>query len=109
MHYIRKIGILIIQRNIQCRVLRKCFRFYLVFVTAIFGLLWLPSLVVNDSSYRNVDKSTKETDPKKELDKALFNRMQDLLKKKRDFQKEKSKQQEAIVSFYSNILAGEPV
>ena len=65
--------------------------------------------IMGFSSGRWLDKSTKETDPKKELDKALFNRMQDLLKKKRDFQKEKSKQQEAIVSFYSNILAGEPV
>ena len=53
---------------------------------------------------RWLDKSTKDTDPKKELDKALFNRMQDLLKKKREFQKEKIAHQEAVVSFFGSIL-----
>ena len=53
--------------------------------------------IMGFSSGRWLDKSTKDTDPKKELDKALFTRMQDLLKKKRQFQKEKSDQQEAMV------------
>ena len=54
--------------------------------------------IMGFSSGRWLDKSTKDTDPKKELDKALFTRMQDLLKKKRAFQKEKADQQEALVS-----------
>ena len=54
--------------------------------------------IMGFSSGRWLDKSTKDTDPKKELDKALFTRMQDLLKKKRAFQKEKQEQQEALVS-----------
>ena len=53
--------------------------------------------IMGFSSGRWLDKSTKDTDPKKELDKALFTRMQDLLKKKREFQKEKAKQQEEMV------------
>ena len=44
------------------------------------------------------------TDPKKELDKALFTRMQDLLKKKREFQKEKAQQQEALVNYLNTIV-----
>ena len=56
--------------------------------------------IMGFSSGRWLDKSTKDTDPKKELDKALFTRMQDLLKKKRQFQKEKSEQQEAMVKYY---------
>ena len=55
--------------------------------------------IMGFSSGRWLDKSTKDTDPKKELDKALFTRMQDLLKKKRQFQKEKAEQQEAMVIF----------
>ena len=55
--------------------------------------------IMGFSSGRWLDKSTKDTDPKKELDKALFTRMQDLLKKKREFQKEKAAQQDALVSF----------
>ena len=57
--------------------------------------------IMGFSSGRWLDKSTKDTDPKKELDKALFTRMQDLLKKKRQFQKEKAEQQEAMVIFKS--------
>ena len=55
--------------------------------------------IMGFSSGRWLDKSTKDTDPKKELDKALFTRMQDLLKKKRAFQKEKQEQQDALVRF----------
>ena len=55
--------------------------------------------IMGFSSSRWLDKShNNETDPKKELDKALFTRMQDLLKKKREFQKEKAAKQEAAVS-----------
>ena len=59
--------------------------------------------IMGFSSGRWLDKSTKDTDPKKELDKALFSRMQDLLKKKRAFQKEKAEQQEALVSFSISV------
>ena len=60
--------------------------------------------IMGFSSGRWLDKSTKDTDPKKELDKALFTRMQDLLKKKREFQKEKAQQQEAMVKYFNTIL-----
>ena len=59
--------------------------------------------IMGFSSGRWLDKSTKDTDPKKELDKALFTRMQDLLKKKREFQKEKAAQQEAMVNYFNTI------
>ena len=60
--------------------------------------------IMGFSSGRWLDKSTKDTDPKKELDKALFTRMQDLLKKKREFQKEKAQQQEALVNYLNTIV-----
>ena len=59
--------------------------------------------IMGFSSGRWLDKSTKDTDPKKELDKALFTRMQDLLKKKREFQKEKAQQQEALVNYLKKL------
>ena len=61
--------------------------------------------IMGFSSGRWLDKSHgNETDPKKELDKALFTRMQDLLKKKRAFQKEKADRQEAAVRILQPIL-----
>ena len=47
--------------------------------------------IMGFSSSRWLDKSQTGADPKKELDKALFTQMQELLKKKRDYQKEKEK------------------
>ena len=61
--------------------------------------------IMGFSSGRWLDKSHgNETDPKKELDKALFTRMQDLLKKKRAFQKEKADRQEAAVSILQSTF-----
>ena len=61
--------------------------------------------IMGFSSGRWLDKSHgSETDPKKELDKALFTRMQDLLKKKRAFQKEKADRQEAAVSILQSTF-----